>query len=151
MTSLEFRNRSEIGVAVAVDKLSTQPENVTKGRITTDYRSVLCVRGALGFQFFSFANVHLRRNLPAFVLHLPIRPVLQLNEDCGFDHDKAQASSSSSIGPYQAAFRLDSGFALRPQSANVDQSGKTSRIAHGVKPHASRAQVDRLYLQFLAL
>ena len=33
-----------VGVAATVDKLEAQTEDVTEGRITTDYRSVLCVR-----------------------------------------------------------------------------------------------------------
>src|SRR5208282_5064444 len=41
--------------------------------------------------------------------------------------------------------------ALWQQETDVDQTGKTGRVAHHIEPHASRAQVERLHLQFLTV
>ena len=60
------------------------------------------------------------RNLPTFILHFAIGPVLELLEEGGFDDDKTQSSSASGIGPYQATFCLDDGFAVGQKEGDVD-------------------------------
>lgn len=53
--------------------------------------------------------------------------MLQLLEQSGFDHDKSQARSSSSEGPYQPAFRLHHGFdhmATQPTVVPVSPANK---------------------------
>ena len=77
--------------------------------------------------------------------------MLQLLEQRRFDHYKPQARSATSIGPCQAAFCADHGFTIRQQETDVDQSSKPGGIAHYIESHASRAEVECLDLQFLAV
>src|SRR5882762_6295927 len=119
MNEPHLRSATAAGIipAVAVDRLKTARrelhERTYYGQITEG-----CAR------WRSFSRLHSRlpsrRNLPAFILHFPVRPVLQLLEKSGFNHDKSQARSSSRLGPYQPAFGLDHDFAIRQQETDVD-------------------------------
>src|SRR3981189_2755402 len=115
MNEPHLRSATAVGVipAVAVDRLKTARrewhERTYYGQITEVYVRWL---GFYRLRSRLHSRLQSRRNLPAFIFHFAVRPVLQLLEQSGFNHDKSQARSSSGLGPYQPAFRLDHDFAI---------------------------------------
>ena len=87
-----------------------------------------------------------RWDLPAFVFHFPVGPVLQLLEELRFHDHEAQARSPAAVGPYQSAFRMNDSFGFGQQKTYVDKSGKTGGIPNHIEPYAPRTQIDGLHL-----
>src|SRR5579871_1738920 len=88
--------------------------------------------------------------IPSFFLHLPIRPVLQLFKQRGFDYCKSYSYSAFISDPHESGLGFEPNISLRKIETDVQQSAEAKRLFETVKSHSARAQIDSAHLRLFA-
>src|ERR1022692_1277101 len=89
--------------------------------------------------------------IPAFVFHLLVAPVLKLFKESGIDDCEAKADAPFVAHPDDSGLGAKDRLGVGKWEAHIEQAGKAHRFLKAIQPHAARAEVHALDAYLIAM